>query len=310
MAKSDFRKNEMMFVEVTGEGVKCVEAVKVNGEGLHNLIKGVVGDGKEIRFLLDNWVTCDPLKAKFPLLFNLEKDERVCVNDRFSVDVGKFDGLWQWARRLVNRGELMEIEELNNLLEGITTGNKPDKWLWLGGKDNLMTVRDVKPSLLGNKDFSNGYVVVWCKWIPKKCNLFMWRAAMDRIPTKLALKARDCFSNHLTCVLCGDGGESIDHLFCECGMAARIWHAISSWCNIPPFFIFSIKDLLEFHEILGKNKTKKNALKGIIMISCWYIWKSRNEIIFNNFSVSATEIIQNIKSLGFLWYKVEENIIV
>nr|XP_043621718.1 uncharacterized protein LOC122593355 [Erigeron canadensis] len=71
--------------------VKYMEAVKVNGLGIQNLLKGEVGNGYEIRFWQDMWVSTKPLKVKFPKLFTLEKDKRVKVLDRFNADTGKFD---------------------------------------------------------------------------------------------------------------------------------------------------------------------------------------------------------------------------
>nr|XP_043620274.1 uncharacterized protein LOC122592132 [Erigeron canadensis] len=199
--------------------------------------------------------------------------------------------------------EVREMDSLTSLIGGLTIENKPDRWAWLGGADNTLTVRNVKDFLLGDKDFSDRYVFDWINWVPKKCNVFMWRATMDRIPTMVALRARNCFALDPVCVLCGEEEETVEHLFCKCETAARVWHFISKWCNTAPFFIFDIKDLLEFQDTSRKNKIEKDVLKSLIIISCWCIWKARNELKFENIKVSTMKIIQNIRLLGFLWFR-------
>nr|XP_043616052.1 uncharacterized protein LOC122587967 [Erigeron canadensis] len=156
----------------------------------------------------------------------------------------------------------MEWDELANLLNVVTIGDDDDKWGWRGGENNVFSVKNVKESLISNNDYTNRYVVKWCKWIPKKCNMFIWRTAMDRIPTKEALRVRGCGSGDFTCVFCGEGLETTTHLFCECIVAARVWHFISGWCRTTPFFVFNLKEILQVHEQQRRKKEEILAIKG------------------------------------------------
>nr|XP_043616234.1 uncharacterized protein LOC122588171 [Erigeron canadensis] len=62
--------------------VKCFESVKVVGKGINCLLKGVVGNGHDISFWLDNWIGEEPLRHKYPLLFKLEKNKKAMVADK------------------------------------------------------------------------------------------------------------------------------------------------------------------------------------------------------------------------------------
>ncbi|KAJ0733150.1 putative reverse transcriptase zinc-binding domain-containing protein [Helianthus annuus] len=135
-------------------------------------------------------------------------------------------------------------------------------------------------------DFSNNYVFKWSKWVPKKCNILMWRAEMGRIATVDALSKRNCYNGDDVCVLCRDEAESADHLFCACPVAAEVWYRVSRWCNINPIVAFSIRDLLEVHDFINLGVAASEAF-----------------IRFNGKAMSVSDIVQEVKILGFLWYR-------
>ncbi|XP_022004462.1 uncharacterized protein LOC110902028 [Helianthus annuus] len=117
-----------------------------------------------------------------------------------------------------------------------------------------------------------------------------------------ALKKRNIDKGDGTCVLCGDQDESVEHLFTACGVASTIWSVVSLWCKIPHILAFSVKDLLEAHEVGSLKGRKKDLIQGIVRIGCWCIWKARNEVKFNNKEVKIEGIVRELKSLGFFWY--------
>ncbi|KAJ0908196.1 putative reverse transcriptase zinc-binding domain-containing protein [Helianthus annuus] len=157
----------------------------------------------------------------------------------------------------------------------------------------------VKRFMLSDIDFSNNFVFIWPKWIPKKCNILVWRAAMGRIPTVDALARRNCYNGDDTCVLCSDGPESADHLFCACYTAAVLWNQLSIWCRVRPIFAFSTKDLLELHESSGLVSHAKEIFHGLIVVGYWVLWKKRNDIRFLSASLEVGNLIQEVKVLGF-----------
>ncbi|MFS7898995.1 putative reverse transcriptase zinc-binding domain-containing protein [Helianthus anomalus] len=114
-----------------------------------------------------------------------------------------------------------------------------------------------------------------CKWIPRKCSVFIWRLGMNKLATMDALKKRNMDNGDGACVLCGDHEETVEHLFTACGVASTIWSVVSR---------------------------KKDVIQGIVRIGCWCIWKSRNDIKFNNKEVKIEGIVREIKSFGLFWY--------
>ncbi|MFS8022342.1 putative reverse transcriptase zinc-binding domain-containing protein [Helianthus anomalus] len=147
------------------------------------------------------------------------------------------------------------------------------------------------------------YVMDWCGWVPSKCNILVWRADLKRIPTADALLKRGIMIGEGLCPFCKSAPESVDHIFTSCFFAAVLWQKISRWCRIPPIFAFSFKDLLDIHKGGHISVKERAVIQGIIYISCWSIWASRNRVIFSNSEFKVDKVFSDIKSLGFLWYK-------
>nr|XP_043630189.1 uncharacterized protein LOC122601499 [Erigeron canadensis] len=190
------------------------------------------------------------------------------VRDRFCMDYKRFVGAPEWFSRLFTLEESEEWVRFSSLLEGARISSSPDRWVWLGKKNEEFSVKSVKGFIRSSMDKSGRFLFKWAREIPKKCNIFMWRASMDRIPTYKALQSRNCFFGMLNCGLCEAYEETIVHLLCHCQIAIEVWGRIASWCKVSPFVVSSIKDLVELFTKVGFSKRKSKIFKGIIFIAC------------------------------------------
>ncbi|KAJ0871997.1 putative RNA-directed DNA polymerase [Helianthus annuus] len=231
--------------------VKLGYKVKIDGQNFGSLIRSKLGDGKRTRFWLDPWVDGSALKRKYPNLFRIEEDKSCTVSDRVFMDDGICSFLWQWRRPIYMVDEILELTDLTNKLAGLQLADERDEWQWHGSKDGFSVA--ATKSWLSNstiESLSPGFK--WVKWIPIKCNIFMWRALMERIPTKDALVRRNIYVADTGCVFCSEADETAMHMFTACAFSTGIWQAISRWCGIPYVFAFEIKDLLDIAENCGR----------------------------------------------------------
>ncbi|KAJ0599248.1 putative RNA-directed DNA polymerase [Helianthus annuus] len=249
---------------------------------LRNYFRGLVGRGDQILFWLDPWLDNVPLKCVYPNLFALEVVKTCSVSDRLG-------GVWLWRHDPVLEEETAEFDSLVAALLSVSLNDKKDEWKW----KVLMDISDIRVD----------YVLEWCGWVPNKCNILVWRSEMKRIPTADALLRRGIMIGEGLCPFCKSVPESVDHIFTSCFFAVVLWQKISRWCHIPPIFAFSFKDLLEIHKGGHISVKDRVVIQGIIYISCWSIWATRNKIIFSNSEFKADKVFSDIKSLGFLWYK-------
>ncbi|XP_021980173.1 uncharacterized protein LOC110876305 [Helianthus annuus] len=211
--------------------------------------------------------------------------------------------IWRWKRQLVSREEQREWAELNCIETVRLSVDSKDAWTWLGDGSRNFSVELLKKMMVMDNDYSENYVIEWCKWTPLKFNIFVWRTEKNRIPMHSALIRRNVNLDSDACGLCDEGSGSAEHLFTACEVVSRVWLFIGNWLRLPPMLIFSFKDLMEFHRTSNLGKREAEIVHDIIITACWCVWKARNEKVFSMKEPSVNSIIGEIKSLVFLWLK-------
>ena len=74
---------------------------------------------------------------------------------------------------------------------------------------------------------------VWCKHIPSKVSLMVWRLLHNRLPTKQNLVQRGVLlPTYGTCVAGCDDIESATHLILHCNTFSVLWTLVRSWIGI------------------------------------------------------------------------------
>ncbi|KAF5772400.1 putative reverse transcriptase zinc-binding domain-containing protein [Helianthus annuus] len=276
---------------------------KVDGIGLNGVLRGNLGNGRQLRFWLDTWLGNQPLKAVYPSLYSLGKSKGVVIADRLKRIGTSRVLVWDWIRAPSSTVELSDKQRLEDQLHSVTLLDRDDTWIWSHDSDVVFQIASVKKWLRGPVSSNAEFGFKWSSWVPNKCNIFMWRAFLDRLPTKMALARRHINIDDLSCVWCEDAEENIEHVLTGCAIASGVWNSLASWCNIPRPFVFHVNDLVELHEHSRVTGIKKKVLQGIIIIACWRLWRARNDKVFDSKAPIVTELVADIKSLGFLWYK-------
>lgn len=144
-------------------------------------------------------------------------------------------------------------------------------------------------------------VFKWNNWVPKKVNIMNWRASCDRLPTLKALDKRGITVQTNTCILCQEALETTEHIFTSCPAVINVWNGIASWCEIVPIYAFSMKDILELHIHKPGSQTWKKLINAIALVTCWYFWQARNDKIHNRNIKTTYQILNEVKTMAFLW---------
>lgn len=144
---------------------------------------------------------------------------------------------------------------------------------------------------------------IWSKLIPMKISGFVWRAKQGKIPSAMALKNRGVPLDSTYCVNCIGCAESCDHLLVSYPMAELILEEIFSWCEIPKVRFNKVTELILFIFRWSNCKRKRSLLAAILYCGLWCIWKGRNQRLFNNCPNRPANILENVKSLTFIWWK-------
>jgi hypothetical protein len=129
--------------------------------------------------------------------------------------------------------------------------------------------------LHGATEASPIFTWLWSSSNLGKHKFFLWLLIRDRFSTRNILRRKNMQLDDYTCVLCNSGHEETSfHLFFECPFSQACWDTIPiNWdLNAPPLDM-----LIQAREAFGGI-----IFREIFITTCWVIWLTRNNVIFNN----------------------------
>lgn len=212
-------------------------------------------------------------------------------------------------------GDLLGEEALfANLLadlEGFVFTIVEDKWTWNLEDAEVYSVKSLYDKLEedgrveGIHTEMEKYVFgnIWKVGVPSKVTAFVWKALLDRIPTRLNLEIRHCLPPDIgtNCVWCEVGVETTSHIFLHCDLVRNVWMKLMEWLD----FNFIMPPNLFIHwECWSGGAWNNRIRKGLRMIwqaAIWVMWKARNNCIFNNEVTRWEEVVHEIKVVSWRW---------
>ncbi|GJZ26721.1 RNA-directed DNA polymerase, eukaryota [Tanacetum coccineum] len=232
-----------------------------------------VSSGSDTLFWKDPWSgNGSRLMDVFPRLFALENYKDYTVKDRWAYDNGVWEGSWSW--RVSPRGRA--LDDLSSLLSLINhlslSSNDCDRWFWSGDASGKLKVKSLSTSIqnicLGAS--ARGVHHIWNSWIPKKVNICVWRASLNRLPTRSNLANRGLILSSTCCPFCDDAQDEITHCGISCPRVLPVW----SWWNLPSpvvFPSFSVADVaMGKIDSFGGSRLNK-VLHGVLQCTLWSI---------------------------------------
>lgn len=122
--------------------------------------------------------------------------------------------------------------------------------------------------------------------MPQKIKHFIWRACKNVIPTRENLRKRG-ISIDDTCPRCN---KAQDLIYCE--MSSRIWFTSFLSLRVANDQNRSFKKwFMNWFNLESSTLLIDTNTIVSIAIFCWFIWKSRNDIIFGNECNAPTKTI-------------------
>jgi len=171
------------------------------------------------------------------------------------------------------------------------------------GRDtaSIFTVKSMRAMLDNHSNLSALGQTIWCNWLPIKVNCFIWRLFLRRIPTRANLRRRSVQIPSDLCPLCESEVETENHLFYSCAKIKDIWSWVVNWCNINNSPHSSLNQLLFNFLNCANSKKKQKLLEALTGSVVWFIWKARNDVVFNSKRFSSSEVIVESQATLFTW---------
>ncbi|PWA74034.1 RNA-directed DNA polymerase, eukaryota, Reverse transcriptase zinc-binding domain protein [Artemisia annua] len=282
--------------------VNFLEKTRINGESIDKFFTCQLGDGSRINFWKDIWYGTTPLCIRWPILYSKDRNKKVSVKERIRFDgtVLVLDDSWELDASTVEG--ISEVQDVSYMLSQVKYSGCTDRWIWDQNPNADFSVAAVKNSLRRYIYTQQAHQMIWVKWVPIKVNILMWRIEKGRVPTRLELVKRRMVLPDSRCPLCRLEEESVNHLFITCEFSFAVWSLIWRWCKLIPVHFDSITDLVQGQELLLASARGKELFRGITMVTCWAIWKERNEMVFQNSTPKVVEVVSRVKSMSFLWF--------
>ncbi|GJX49792.1 RNA-directed DNA polymerase, eukaryota, reverse transcriptase zinc-binding domain protein [Tanacetum coccineum] len=142
---------------------------------------------------------------------------------------------------------------------------------------------------------------LWNKLVPKKVNVFVWRALKGRLPVRVELDRRGIDLDSVLCACCNDSVESCTHCLVTCDLAMSVWIKIFNWWKMGTISVFTIDELFSRNGDINIPASLASVWQAVIWTSGYFIWKERNNRVFCKKVSSANNIVQDIQLKSFEW---------
>nr|GEV99790.1 RNA-directed DNA polymerase, eukaryota [Tanacetum cinerariifolium] len=245
----------------------------------------------------DTWISDLPLCVRFPRLFALEEDKEVSVASKLGSSL--VDSSF---RRPVRNGIVrQQWLDLSSLLESVILSPSKYRWFCDLNGEGAFRVKDAR-SIIDDIFLPSSEVATrWVKYIPIKINIFMWRARLNRIPTRCNLASHDVVLESSLCPLCGLAPEDASHVLFRCELSKHVFRRICQWWDLDWQDVLSFPDWDGWFANVRLPNKLKLLLEGVFYAAWWHIWIFRNHSIFDETPPRRSMLFNDIVAWCFTW---------
>lgn len=142
---------------------------------------------------------------------------------------------------------------------------------------------------------------VWNSWAQPQLKFFAWLVVKNRCWTSDHLAARG-LPHQLSCLMCLQEPETLDHLLVQCSLARTVWFEalrVKGWESFTP----SQQDVVVDWWTTTSNMVAvaRKELNSYIILVLNSIWKERNKSVFDKISLATSGITAHIADEWKVW---------
>ncbi|XP_071741010.1 uncharacterized protein [Rutidosis leptorrhynchoides] len=276
---------------------KCISSLHSVNVITPSSIRCKLGSGSSLDFWHDPWLDGTPLLNRYPRLFALESEKNGSVASHF----GSNGWQWSWRRDIREGEEQSQYMDLSKALSDVSLSSDYDSWCWECSSDGLYSVSIARTRIQASNLAPFSLPTLWCKHVPIKINVFIWRLKMHRLATLRNLEARGLNFDNSCCGFCDVSEESHSHLFVRCDTTYQIWCRTGNWLGIAFPIWNSIDDIWPWIDSNFPNGKKRIIITVIAYSILWNIWRLRNCITFKDHTFNRSHVFDNIVLSSFNW---------
>jgi hypothetical protein len=138
---------------------------------------------------------------------------------------------------------------------------------------------------------------------PPRCKFFIWLASLNRCWTTDRLSRRG-LEHPVRCPLCDQQEKTIQHILVACVFARDTWwqtlHKVGLHRLTPGLATTTFQDWWREAECQVP-KNQKRGFNSLVILVAWWLWKHRNECVFDGASPNISVIMQHIHEDAVRW---------
>ncbi|GKE67581.1 RNA-directed DNA polymerase, eukaryota, reverse transcriptase zinc-binding domain protein, partial [Tanacetum coccineum] len=148
---------------------------------------------------------------------------------------------------------------------------------------------------------NGGQEKLWNKLVPKKVNIFIWRALRGIIPVGVELDKRGVDLDSVLCPSCDKIVETCAHCLITCDLAMSVWVKIFNWWNVGIVNAFTIDEVFSSNGNINVPDYYSLVWQAVIWTTGYFIWRERNARVFGKKVSSTNKIVKDIQLKSFEW---------
>ncbi|GJR88341.1 RNA-directed DNA polymerase, eukaryota, reverse transcriptase zinc-binding domain protein [Tanacetum coccineum] len=177
---------------------------------------------------------------------------------------------------------VLKLTEIHSFL--LTLSLRRDSWIWSLDISKGYTVASARRLIDSSILDVSLNATRWNQAIPIKVNVFLWRLALNKLPSRVNLDKKGIDVDSLLCPICNDDVETVNHVFFSCDMAKDLWALLARWWELDIPFCSNIFDWFTWLDSLSISHKARAFLEGVGETLLWHICNFRNRSIFSNSS--------------------------
>ncbi|KAL8112547.1 hypothetical protein AgCh_020026 [Apium graveolens] len=238
-----------------------------------------VGPGSEINIVGQPWLRSTDnafITTDSPSIINQSVSSLMCIGTR----------TWDWD--VIS--DIFNTRDHERIQATIIEDNlESDILQWEGDINDEYTVKSayqllqVQKGAWKNQSGGQVWKSLWQVKAPQKALNMLWRALTKCLPTKVQLQQKRVQIDN-TCEVCKSGAESTTHIFLDCPFAVACWGIL-----LPTMTRNQGWDFASWFEQCLLKESVDRRVKMSMM--CWTIWRSRNDVVWNNKFSSPDRVV-------------------
>ncbi|KAM1521833.1 hypothetical protein ACFX10_012017 [Malus domestica] len=257
--------------------------------------------GEDLRVWVDRWLPSLPSGHPMPL-----GTVSVTSNLRVSSLIDSFSRQWDFDFLR----PFLSLEDQRAIQETIIGDSRwKDKLVWAANRNGKYSVKSgyrwLQIRSIEARDHQMPVVrsisqTLWkCIWqlaVPPQIRHFLWVSLHLGLPTGKALFNRR-LSSSPSCPLCLSADETVEYVFLRCPWVAAVWFggALNYKVDAASFVSWS-RWLQDVFSLSWGSSADRQWLQAYVSFSCWFIWKTRCDFVFNQVPVNPSKVIFSLSS--------------